>query len=725
MLLASARAELPAMFETHCFDCHADGVKKGDFSFDRFPDLASMQANRKHWQRVLDQLRYQLMPPADKPQPSAAERDEMIKWVKTNVFPIDPAHPNPGRMTLRRLNRHEYRNTVESLTGVKPEISVLPPDDSGYGFDNIGDVLSLAPVHLDAYQATASLTLEKALAKCSGIEAIELDQFEGSAEKIDGKWRLFQIGGIETQITLAAGTYSIDVVLSGELAGPALPRVRLSFGNQNKELEVTSSSPLHYSITGSVAGGDTVLRIELLNDYWDEKTQADLNLFIHGISVHGPLTKNTAESPVFLTRLAAESDHDYRQRCVSNFMTKAFRRPVTPEEVQRYLALSDDRANDVKVDAEKVDIREQLLPSLEAVLISPHFLFREMQRITDPGKAGDIRFVNEHTLASRLSYFLWSSTPDAALMDAANQGKLRQQLDAQVLRMLTAEPSRQLVERFFNQWLQFGDIQFVSFDTRKYPSFRGKLRRYLREETRLFCADLLENNASIDRLIDADYTFVNERLAEHYGIPNVYGDEMRKVQLSSAQRRGILGHGSILAVTSNPNRTSPVKRGKWVLENLLDSAPPPPPPNVPSLPPPHEGSTPGNLREQLERHRQDPACASCHKLMDGIGFAFEGFDVDGSQRPASPDLDTRGTLASGEQVDSPAALAAVLLKQREHDFHRAFASKLLTFALGRGLEYYDEPAIEAIIAAAAADDHRIHAYIRAVIQSVPFQQEAF
>lgn len=720
-MLAPASAEkLPALFETYCFDCHADGLKKGDFSFDRFPDVASMQANRKHWQRVVDQLRYNLMPPADETQPKAEDREAMLQWVKSNVFPIDPAHPNPGRMTLRRLNRHEYRNTVQYLTGVMPNISVLPADDSGYGFDNIGDVLSLAPVHLDAYQATASQTLEIALAKSNQSQLVDLDLLEGECEIQDDHLLISHAAVAQTQINLAAGSYELQVELSAELAGPEPARVRLALGNETKELTINTTTPRTYSVSGSVEAGDTSLRVELLNDFWDEKTGADMNLRVHRITVIGPISEKTPTSPIFLTRNPGEETEPYRQRCLSHFMVKAFRRPVPPDEVQRYLTLAPPPATNAAV-----AINESLLPALEAVLISPHFLFREMQRITDPGKAGEIRPVNEFTLASRLSYFLWSSSPDEALLAAAQHGQLRQQLDSQVQRLLASDGSRQLVDRFFNQWLQFGDIQFLSYDSKRFPAFRSKLRQLFREETRLFCADLLESNAPIDRLLDADYTFVNERLAEHYGMPAVSGDDMRRVQLSSPQRRGILGHGSILAVTSNPNRTSPVKRGKWVLENLLDSAPPPPPPNVPSLPPPHSGESPGNLRAQLELHRRDPACASCHKLMDGIGFAFEGFEVDGSQRPPSPDLDTRGTLASGETVDSPAALAAVLLKQRQHDFHRAFAVKLLTFALGRGLEYYDEPAIETIISRAAADQYRVHAYIKAVIESVPFQQEAF
>jgi hypothetical protein len=300
---------------------------------------------------------------------------------------------------------------------------------------------------------------------------------------------------------------------------------------------------------------------------------------------------------------------------------------------------------------------------------------------------------------------------------AANK-QLRPLLTDEVDRMIRSPKTEALIERFFGQWLQFQDVQFIPIDTKKFP-VTGEMRRDLVNETKVFCEDMLKNNLPVTRLIDADYTFVNDNLAKHYGMSDISGDHFRKVSLSDPQRRGVMTHGSILALTSNPNRTSPVKRGKWVLETLLDAAPPPPPPNVPSLPPPTNDSTAASLRQQLERHREDPACASCHKLMDGIGFAFEAYEVDGSRRKGT--LDTRGALATGEIIDSPAALSKLLAGTRSEQFHRAFAVKMLTFALGRGLDYYDKPAVDKIVAHASKNNYSLHSYIHATIYSFPFQ----
>jgi hypothetical protein len=354
-------------------------------------------------------------------------------------------------------------------------------------------------------------------------------------------------------------------------------------------------------------------------------------------------------------------------------------------------------------------------------MISPQFLFRELHAVYSLEKPGTIVAVPELSLASRMSYFLWSSTPDHANLSLAANEKLRSGLDAEIDRMIRDPKTVALIDRFFAQWLQFDDVSFISIDDKIYPSFKESMRANLVAETRSFCIDLWKNNLPVTRLIDANYTFVNEALAKHYNIPNVSGADFRKVTMTDPERVGILTHGSILALTSNPNRTSPVKRGKWVLETLLDAAPPPPPPNVPSLAPPHKGATPANLRAQLELHRKDPACASCHKLMDGIGFAFEAYDVDGSRRAAGPGLDTRGSLSTGEMVDSPAALARLVSGKRLPEFHRAFAVKLLTFALGRGLEYYDKPAVDQIVAQAAKDNFSLHSYLHATIKSFPFQ----
>jgi hypothetical protein len=385
---------------------------------------------------------------------------------------------------------------------------------------------------------------------------------------------------------------------------------------------------------------------------------------------------------------------------------------VTDAEISRHLALA--KQQHTKGDS----VETMLRPALEAALISPHFLFRELYAVHATAKHEEVLPIPELTLASRMSYFLWSSLPDDATMSMATNQQLKKQLAQESERMIRDPRTEQLIDRFFGQWLQYQDLSFIPIDSKLYPATKGSMRPLMIRETREFCLDLLRNNRPIDQLIDADFTFLNAELADHYQVPGVMGEDFRKVSWNDPYRRGILSHASILAITSNPNRTSPVKRGKWVLETLLDAAPPPPPPNVPSLPPPHAGDAPGTLRAQMELHRKDPACASCHKLMDGIGFAFEAYDVDGRRRPGK--IDTQGALATGEIVDSPASLAKVLADTRRDEFHRAFASKLLTFALGRGLEYFDKPAVDKIVAEAAKEKHSLHAYLKATIRSFPF-----
>jgi hypothetical protein len=708
--------EIVPILETYCFDCHADGVKKGDFSFDAYKSIASMQSKRDAWKRVRENLAYELMPPIDKDQPSSDERRKLIQWIDAAVFPVDPKNPDPGRVTLRRLNRFEYQNTVRDLIGVLPDTQLLPPDDSGYGFDNMADVLTLSPTHLEAYLNTASQALDQAYGTSAAPKrVIDPSQMKGSPALEDDIFTM-NIGGRRSMLLdVKPGKYRMTFRLSGQQAGEEKVKARILLGSVINEITVANSDPRDFAITAELSNEQRAMGVEYLNDYWDEKTHADRNLLVHAITLEGPLDQQRKRNLLlFPERKEGQNDDQYMASILRNFLAHAFRRPVADAEISSYAGLVKAQRKD------KQSLEDAMRPAFEAAMISPQFLFRELHAVYSLEKTGTILQVPELSLASRISYFLWSSAPEDATLSLASNKQLRPLIKEEVDRMIRSPKSAALIDRFFAQWLQYQDAAFIAIDSKLYPAAAGSLREQMIMETKVFCEDMLKNNLPVTRLIDADYTFVNEALARHYEIPDVKGNEFRKVKLPDPMRRGILTHGSILAVTSNPNRTSPVKRGKWVLETLLDAAPPPPPPNVPSLPASNQGISSASLRAQLELHRKDPACASCHKLMDGIGFAFEAFDVDGSRRKG-PDIDTKGSLASGEMVDSPASLSKILATKRADEFHRAFAVKMLTFALGRGLDYYDKPAVDKIVAFAAKNNYSLHSYIHATIYSYPFQ----
>ena len=707
--------EMMPILENYCFDCHADGSKKGDFSFENFPTIASMQANRSIWKRVRENLTMELMPPIDKDQPSRDERKKLVAWIDAAVFPIDPKNPDPGRVTLRRLNTFEYQNTVRDLVGVTPDTSLLPPDDGGYGFDNIADVLSLSPAHVEAYLTTAANTLDEVYGKTSPpSKDIPPNTLSGSPAFDGEEFSMYTGGTRSIALREKPGKYKVTFRLGGEQAGDEPVKAVITLGKEKKAIEIPKRTPEKFSITTDLGPDANLLAIEFTNDFWDEKTKGDRNLIIHGITLEGPLDGGPKRAAVlFPPRKEKMTDDQYAALVLSNFLSHAFRRPATEDEIARHYAFVKKNRKPGQ------SLEDAMRPAFEAALISPQFLFRELHAVYSLEKPGAVVPVPELALAARMSYFLWSSTPDDTTLAQAAAGQLRQNFTEEMNRLIRDPKSSALIDRFFGQWLQYQDAAFIPVDTKLYPAVNDQLRKAMVKETRTFCEDLWKNNLPITRLIDADYTYVNERLARHYKISNVSGDDFRKVPLQDPQRRGILTQGSILVLTSNPNRTSPVKRGKWVLETLLDQAPPPPPPNVPSLAPPSHSSTARSMREQLEAHRKDAACASCHKLMDGIGFSFEAFDVDGSRRPAG--FDSQGVLSTGERVDSPAALAKIIAEQRAGVFHRAFAAKLLTFALGRGLDYYDQPAIDKIVASAAKENHTLHAYLRATMVSFPFQ----
>ncbi len=726
--------EVLPLMETYCYDCHGDGLKKGELAIDRYGSIAEMQRHRDVWKRIRDHIRHQLMPPIDEDQPSGEERQEMISWIDDAVFPVDPDNPDPGRVTLRRLNRIEYQNTLRDLLGVPVEvIDLIPPDDSGYGFDNIGDVLTLSPSHLERYLEAARVSLDRAVFP-GGMPRLETTirgrDLKGSGHRSGDGHYLSTEGEVTAEFRpTRPGKYRIAITASGTLGGDEPPQMELRADGEILhafKVEAPLDQPREYAHEIHF-DHDRPLRLgaAFTNDYYDpehpDPSRRDRNLMVRRMKITGPLDGPPPSHPpshrrIYLPREDGESDEAHTLRILKNFARKAFRRPGREGEVERYLQL-------VELAKTQGDSRDHgIRLALEAMLVSPAFLYREEPQ-PDPDKTDAIHLIDEHALATRLAYFLWSTMPDDRLSGLADRGQLRKNLDGEIERMIRHQRFNQFVSNFTGQWLRLRDVPSSQPARRFFPDFNAGLRFDMRRETEMLFEHIIRENLPVTTLLDADFTFLNGPLAKHYGVEGVEGRDFRKVGLQDSRRRGILGHGSFHLLTSYPLRTSPVLRGKYVLENLLDTEPPPPPPNIPQLEPPSRHGAHVSLREQMERHRDDPSCASCHKLMDPIGFGLENFDATGAWRDKERDqpIDASGELISGRKFAGVEELRDILLTDHRSDFHRSVASRLLTYALGRGLDWYDKPAIDRIVSETEAAGGGSHAMLRAVIQAVPFQ----
>jgi hypothetical protein len=525
------------------------------------------------------------------------------------------------------------------------------------------------------------------------------------------------------------GRYRLGFDAGGTKAGGEGPKVKVILGDKElgtweirdpqyqpgtTEVEVTIDHP-----------GNQRLSLAFINDFYDpdhpDPEKRDRNLLIDSVSITGPLDKPRPPKPeshrrIYGERSSGESEEAWASRVFTRFARQAFRRPLETGEAERYLHF----VRLAKKEGRSVE--HGIQHGLEAMLVSPAFLFREEPQ-PEPDNPERIQPVNEHVLASRLSYFLWSSMPDDTLMGLADESGLRVNLNREIDRMLDSPKAGEFIKHFAGQWLQLRDLATTRPSRKVFPKFPPGLQGDMARETTMLFSHMVRENRPVTELLDADYTFVNERLARHYGIKGVRGNEFQRVSLGNNQRRGILGHGSFLMVTSHPTRTSPVLRGKYVLENLLDMAPPPPPPNVPQLTPPARHGKGLSLREQMEKHREDPGCASCHALMDPIGFGLQNFDADGSWRTTEngKPIDVSGELTDGLKFEGPDELRSMIIAHHKEDFIRSMASKLLTYALGRGTDWYDKPAIDRIVAETEASGMGARDLIHAVVRSVPFQ----
>ena len=740
-----------ALLDRYCVSCHNETLRTGGLALDTL-DVANVPDGADIWEKAVRKLRGGLMPPLGRPRPDAATYDRMVTWLETELDRGAEAQPNPGRTeTFHRLNRAEYGNVIRDLLALDVDVAeLLPSDNSSYGFDNMAGVLKINQSLLERYLLAARKVSRLAVGRPPSFPAAEtfrvpiaLPQYD----RLDG-FPFGTRGGTRIRYTFPVDAeYTINVELVGGANNPEPHELEVSIDGERVKLFTVKieqrgaydpESDPEYEVRVRVTAGPhdvvvTFLRKSLLVvdggsrlPFTKPRTYGGsiLEPFVGSVTIAGPFDMaGSGDTPsrrrIFSCRPTGPADEE---RCAKEILStlarRAYRRPVTELDLERLLPFYTEGRSGGGFDA-GIDA------ALRRLLVSPEFLFRIAA--DPPNIAPNTSYrIGDLELASRLSFLLWSSIPDDELLDLAARGLLSDQrvLEQQMRRMLVDTRAEALVDNFFGQWLQLRNLELVAPDDNLFPNFDDGLREAFRKETALFLESILREDRSVLELLTADYTFVNERLAKHYDIPNVKGSHFRRITLVDERRRGILGHGSILVVTSRPNRTSPVLRGMWILENILRSPPPDPPANVPPL---EEKTTgPGrvlSVRERMAAHRSDPVCASCHAMIDPPGFALEGFDAVGRWRDIDESLnpiDTSGTLPGGLAFDGVVDFRDVLLNRSEA-FVTVIAEKLLSYALGRGLEYYDMPTVRSIVNEAAKSDYRFSALVRGVVKSVPFQ----
>ena len=720
--------------EEYCFNCHGAKKQKGDFDFEPYAAKPDVLRERKVWEKIAELLESHEMPPKGKPQPSEEQREAMVQWIDGQLAAGDSGQRNPGRVTLRRLNREEYKNTIRDLLGVDFDPSDFPQDETAFGFDTIADVLTIQPLLMERYLAAAEEIVSRVLAgnrQGSPVESHRGERMNPSnLEWVrpigGGVMAFYREGDAAASVEFRGdGEYTLRFRAYGEQAGPEAPKLAVSLdGTQLAIFDVKNSGKAAaYELKTTVKRGSHKITAAYLNNYHednhpDPKMRGDRNLFVAGFDVVGPLGAKIEPTASFQRVFAKLPEPGAEVKVAREllwaFVPRAYRRPVPEPEIERFVKLVNGAL------AGKASFTEAMGVAVQAVLCSPNFLFR-WELDPDAFKPGAVRELNDFEVASRLSYFLWSSMPDPQLMDLARKGGLLKgdNLRHEVARMLADWRAEAFVRNFSSQWLQIRAVDEVEIDEAKFPKFNGQLREAMKEETRLFFDAIVREDRSIYDLIDTDFTFVNQRLAELYGLPAVQGDKLRRVQLpAGSPRGGVLGQGSVLLATSMPTRTSPVVRGKWVLEQILGTPPPPPPANVPPL---EETKVDKDapLRVRLEQHRANPDCAVCHAKIDPVGFTLENFDAIGAWRTqdGKSAIDASGTFPGGVKVDGVAGLKRFVKSEK---FARAFAQKMMTYAIGRGIERQDKAALDAVMRQTVAGGCRMSALINAIVTSDPF-----
>jgi hypothetical protein len=813
--LASFTKNVEPVLDEYCYDCHGDGSKKGGVQLDGF---ASDDAIRDHklWLRVMKNVRAGIMPPAGEPRVPSEDEKTLMSWIKLQAFSLDPAHPDPGRVTLRRLNRVEYRNTIRDLTGVDYDtLKEFPADDTGQGFDNIGDVLTISPMLLERYLDTAqtiigeavptqsrvvevqtlpgrqftavkaspvlaaaypeTAVLKRPAPAPSGPEALELSYYTPAI--VTTTFKAAHAGKYQLGVNLTAAETYVDDQFD-------LNRCKLVFKADgetliSQEFVREGDKDFEFSFDRQWQAGDHVFSVEIQPVGPDQPQIRKLRIRLKTVTVRGPQAPEYWVQPAHYAEFFPRkvpwwppSKRKYAADLLGNFASRAFRRPVDADTIQRLVDMAEETSKQPGGTFES-----GVAQAMVAVLASPRFVFREEE--VEPLQPGQVNpYVDEYALASRLSYFFWSSMPDDELFSLARQGQLRAQLPAQIKRMMASPRFSEFVSNFTGQWLEardIGDVQinplavylrehpnpdaehaldtfrrvskvaeekrtpeekedfkkaraafFAVFRAPK-PQLTDPLRDAMRRETEMDFAYVINEDRSLLELIESDYTFLNEDLAKHYGIPGVKGRAMRKVILPpGSPRGGILTQGTVLAVTSNPTRTSPVKRGVFILDAILGTRPPPPPPNIPAL---EDAASPEKLRtmtlrENLALHASNKTCAACHSRMDPLGLALENFNAMGAWRDGElgRKIDTAGKLITGEKFSDIQELKHILATKRSRDFYYCITEKLMTYALGRTLDYYDTETVDRLVAQLEASGGRPSVLLQGIVNSAAFQQ---
>jgi mono/diheme cytochrome c family protein len=791
-------------FANHCYVCHNDERQTGDLSLEPFKTAASLTKNRATMRLVLEKLNAGTMPPAKMPRPKPEDINAVSGWLSRQLAIVPgkkvapdtakSAETNLSHVTARRLNRVEYDNTVRDLLGVDLHASDdFPQDDSGYGFDNIGAVLSLSPVLMEKYL--------KAAEKISRIAVFGVEPLKPTLVRLRSPDRSvtaqmtpltdYDLTGLNLPNAIHT-TYRFPVdaeyVIRASLGGnrpPGSAPIKLVLWLDGKQVQVAEFDPgkgasftnsaerqdlggMSQEFRTKITAGDHWLAVSISHLYEGlplsyagpnpsklpvpplpkfrpipdltpeqiesrrkefekrlaEKVPAN-NARVRSLDLGGPYAMTKGPSSESLKKvyacghLVGHHQPGCARLIVERLAHRAYRRPVAPQEVARLTGL----VAEVKRDGGTFE--EGMATAIQVMLLSPHFLFRLERAPAIRLPIASARSLSQHELASRLSYFLWSSMPDDALLNAADRGKLGQpaEIAAQVKRMLLDPKSHALVENFGGQWLQVRRLESVKPDRKRFPEFDEYLRLSMQRETEMFFQSIVREDRSILDFIDADYTYLNERLANFYNVPNVQGTEFRKVSFpADARRGGLLGHASVLTISSYANRTSPVLRGKWVLENLVGTPPPPPPPDVPNLDEAKLGSS-TSMRQELELHRQNAICASCHVRMDPLGFGLENFDAIGAWRTKDGQfpINASGTLPDGKSFDGPQGLVSIL-KGQPDAFADCLTRKLMIYALGRGLEREDDVSVKTIVKSVGTDHYRFSSLVLGIVNSEPFQK---
>ncbi len=747
--------------KTYCVSCHNERLKTAGLALDRL-DFDDIAGSAEIWEKVVRKVRAGLMPPAGVRRPDARTRDTFVTSLETELDRAWVARPDPGRPLLRRLNRAEYANAVRDLLDMDVDVAaLLPPDDSAYGFDNISDALNVSPALQERYLAAAEKIGELAFGDPETGTLSETYHVRGDVSQnqhLDGM-PLGTIGGTRiTHFFPRDGEY----VLQTRLFRTNFDNMRGIEYPHEFELTIDGERVHHATIGGTEDLAAAFERPKETADAIDERLGVRIRVtagphdvvaafignaptadatklrpflksafdtldwtgrpHVRMVTITGPFNAtgpgNTpARRRIFTCRPTSQQNEEACARqIVSTLARRAFREPVNDRDLQPLLAFYKTGRQEGSFD---VGIER----ALQLILASPKFVFR-VERDPANLEPGTVYRVSDFELASRLSFFLWSSIPDDELLAEASAGRLKNAtvLERQTRRMLADPKAEALVSNFAGQWLHLRNLRNAQPHADDFPDFDDNLRRAFQRETELLFESVMREDRNVVDLLRADYTFVNERLARHYGMPNVYGSQFRRVPVTSEARKGLLGHGSVLTMTSHATRTSPVVRGKWILENILGTPPPPPPPDVPTLRENEKGQKPKTMREQLAEHRANPACASCHKIMDPIGFALENFDAVGAWRSedAGVPIDASGELTDGTHIDGVVALRKALLSRPEL-FAGTMTEKLLVYALGRGLDHPDMPVVRAILREAAAKDYQFSSLILGVVNSVPFQ----